>query len=302
VLPYAGAVTAPYPGGLPAGDGYRRPAGPPGPPPAAPGPAGEAAPAPVPLTGTWGLTPAVTATATTRRPGRALRMAIIAAAGLVCLVAAIAAGLAAWAEATRPPTRAELAAAARAAVAERWRSWPAGRIFPPSLSYTTDLLTGEQASRVGIDPTDGCIPALTGPLVATARRDGCLAALRATYMDPLQGIVYTSGVLAFPSPARAGAFAAAAGRDPLPAGLRAYALAGTGSALFTDAAREAEVARQAGPYVVLTVAGYADGRPQAAAGQRRAPVFAPAGQLATDLLQPLTAQPMVRCGTPGWAC
>ena len=77
---------------------------------------------------------------------------------------------------------------------------------------------------------------------------------------------------------------------------------GTGSALFTDPAREKAAARQAGPYVVLTVAGYADGRPQDAVGQHRASVFAPAGQLAAELLRPLAALPPVRCGKPGWAC
>ncbi|MGE5135080.1 MAG: hypothetical protein ACM32E_19495 [Gemmatimonadota bacterium] len=311
-------MTAQFPGGLPADDAYGRPAGPSGfapPDPhdgggnhpgyggaGYPGHAGGGYPGPVPQPAAGGLSPQVTATGTARPPRRALRMTVIAAAGLLCLAAAVAGGLAARAELTRPPTRAELAAAARAAVAQRWQAWPAGRIFPAGLGYTTALLTSERAGRVGIDPAHGCAAALTGALVAAARQDGCLAALRATYADPLQGIVYTTGVLAFPSQARASAFARTAAAGRLPAGLRAFALPGTGSALFTDAARQAAAARHAGPYVVLTVAGYADGRPKNAVGQHRAPVFAPAGQLAADLLRPLAAAPAVRCGQPGWAC
>jgi hypothetical protein len=229
-------------------------------------------------------------------------MAIAAAAGLACLVIAVVTGMTARAEQTRPPTAAELSAAARAAVAARWRAWPTGRIFPAALGYTTSLLTQEKADRVGIAPGHGCGPALAGVVAALASQDGCLAALRATYTDPLQGVVYTTGVLAFPTQARADAFAHAAAGNALPAGLRAFALAGTGSALFTDAARQTATARQAGPYVVLTVAGYADGRPAGTIGERRTAVFAPAGQLAADLLGPLAARPVVRCGARGWSC
>lgn len=226
---------------------------------------------------------------------------ITAVAGSVCLAVTIIVWSAARAELTRPPTAAELAAAARAAVAARWQVWQAGRIFPQALTYTTDLLTQEKAEREGIAPGHGCPAALAGPTAVAARHDGCLAALRATYAGQLQGIVYTVGVLAFPGHSRAVAFARAASRDPLPAGLRAFPLAGTASALFTDAARQAAAVRQEGPYVVLTVAGYADGRP-AGVGERRPSVFAPSGQLAEDLLRPLAALPVVHCGAPGWAC
>lgn len=245
--------------------------------------------------------PQAVAGAAGRRPRRALRMTITALGGVACLVTAIVTGTVARAELTRPPTRAELSAAARAAVAARWRDWPAGRIFPSSLGYTTSLLTQERADRAGIAPGHGCPAALAGAVAGLARHDGCLALLRASYTDQLDGIVYTTGVLAFPSPARAAAFAHSAQADPLPAGLRAFPLAGTGSARFTDAARETAVTRQAGPYVVLAVAGYADGRP-AGIGEPRASVFAPAGQLAADLLRPLAAQPVVHCGTREWSC
>lgn len=238
---------------------------------------------------------------TARPPRRALRLAVTAVAGVACLVAAVVAGRAARAAQTRPPTAAELAAAVRTATAGRWRAWPEGRIFPAALGYTTSLLTQERATRAGIAPGGGCAAGLTGAAVTAARRDGCLAVLRATYLDQLQGVVYTAGVVAFSSPARAAAFERAAAHDRLPAGLRAFPLPGTGTARFTDAARQAETSRQAGPYVVFTVAGYADGRP-ARAGDSRASVFAPGRQLAAEVAGPLTVRPVVRCGTPEWTC
>ena len=229
-------------------------------------------------------------------------MVLIALAGAGCLAAAVVVGGMARAAQTRPPTRAERAVAATAAVAGRWRTWRAGRIFPASLGYLSDLMTRERAQRVAISRSDTCAAALDGALARVAERDGCRAALRATYLDQLQGVVYTTGVLAFGTPARAAAFSRAAATDPLPAGLRAFALAGTASARFDDQARQAAVAVQRGPYVLLTVAGYADGRPAAATGEHRPSVFGPARQVAQEILVPLAAPVTVNCASPEWAC
>lgn len=238
-----------------------------------------------------------------RRAARPLVLAGVVLAGLACLVTAVVAGGKARAEQTRPPTTAERSAAAAEAVADRWRAWPAGRIFPATLRYRTTLRSTERAGRAGISPGQACGPALDTALAALARRDRCRAALRASYADELQGVVYTTGVLAFPDPARAAAFARALrrGHHPVP-GLRAFRLPGTASGRFTDAARQAGTVRQAGPYVVLTVAGYADGRPAAATGQHRASDFAPAGQLARRILTRLTRPAVVNCARPEWAC
>jgi hypothetical protein len=239
---------------------------------------------------------------TARKRRRGLIMTVIALAGAACLVAAVVAGTGARAEQARPPTAAERAAAAEAAVAARWQDWPAGQIFPAALGYTTGLLTKERARRAGISPHHDCASALAGTAVATARRDGCRAALRATYLDELQGVVYTAGVLAFPTPGRAAAFERAVARHRLPSGLRAYRLAGTAAARFAEAARQAATERQAGPYVLLIVAGYADGRPATATGQHRRRVFAPAAQLGRELLRPLAARPVINCSQPEWSC
>jgi hypothetical protein len=233
---------------------------------------------------------------------RRWRITVALAVAAACLGVAIAAGEKAHAELTRPPTAAQRSAAAAAAVAARWRSWPAGRIFPARLGYSTGLLTHENASRAGIGQGFTCAAVLDGAAASLASRDGCRAAVRAAYLDQLEGTVYTIGVLAFPSAARAAAFAQAAGAERLPAGLRALALPGTASVRFSEAARQAAVSRAQGPYAVLAVAGYADGRPAAATGQARPSVFSPARQLvrviAARLAQPVT----VNCASPEWSC
>jgi hypothetical protein len=232
---------------------------------------------------------------------------VIAFGGVCCLLAAVLAGRAAIAQQTRRPTAAERAAAAATAVARRWRTWPAGRIFPATLSYTTKLLNNDTARRVGISPDDQCAAALDPALAAPARRDGCRAGLRASYVDELQGVVYTTGVLAFPSPAKARAFDRGlrlpSARPPGTA-LRALAFPGTAAARFADDTRQTATARQDGPYVLLTVAGYADGRPATrTAGPNNPITFDAAGQLAKAILAPLNRPAVVNCAaTRQWSC
>lgn len=231
-------------------------------------------------------------------------MVIVALAGVCCLAVAVLAVRAAAAEQTRRPTAAARAAAAAAAVARRWRSWPAGRVFPATLGYTTDLLNNETAQRIGISPDDRCAAALDPGLAGRARRAGCQAGIRANYVDQLHGVVFTTGVFAFRTPGGAREFASGLHAGPAPAAvLRALALPGTASALFTDAARQAATVRQDGPYVLLTVAGYTDGRPAAATGEYDKPVFAAASQLAGEILLPLNRPAVVNCAVSGqWAC
>ena len=235
--------------------------------------------------------------------GRAVRLTACATAALAGLAVAVVAGAHAHAMDTAPPTRAELSAASAVGIAQRWERMPAGTIFPATIGYTSDLSTKETASRVGIDPADRCANAVDGTLRALAARDGCVAAVRADYTDQLRGSVYTVGVLAFPSAARASDFYARLPRGGYPAtGLRAFAVPGTPAALFGDAARQTSAAQPAGPYVVLAVAGYSDGRPARAKDERRTSVFYPASQLVSAVAAPLARPLTVRCGTTEWAC
>ena len=62
------------------------------------------------------------------------------------------------------------------------------------------------------------------------------------------------------------------------------------------------LSRPDGPYAVLTVAGYADGRLAGATGQPRSAPFAPAGQLAEDVGTQLSQPVTVTCHRPEWSC
>ena len=238
--------------------------------------------------------------------GRRRHWAVTLAVGIaaiILLVAAVGAADRAHAELTRKPTAAELSAAAAFGEASRWQRWPAGQIFPAGLRYTTGLLNEETARRAGIAPGYGCAAAVDAALAALTRRYGCRAALRASYLDQPGGVVYTLGVLAFPDPRAAAGFFShySAGRSPV-RGLYALALPGTPAAAFADAARQSASASLHGPYVVLTVAGYTDGRPAAATGEPRPSAFAPATQLATEIGTPLAQPETVRCATRQWSC
>jgi len=228
-----------------------------------------------------------------------MAMTAVLAAG--CLAVTAVAVMAVHGELVRKPTAAELSRAAATAVARRWQAWPAGKIFPASLPYVTNLEVPEHASRVGIDPANGCAAAVDATVAAVLRRYGCLGVLRANYLDQREGVVFTVGVVAFP-----GDRAAAAARSQLRAastsGLRALAIPKTASAWFSDRARQAATMALSGPYIVLTTAGYSDGRPAAATGERRPAAFAPASQLAGLVLVRLAAPALPRCGEPGWTC
>jgi hypothetical protein len=265
-------------------------------------------------------------------------LGVVAGGGLA--VAVIAAGQA-RAELDRGPTAAERSAAAARALALRWRTWPAGQIFPARLPYGPPGRQGQTALRMGISALTGCAAGLDPVAGAAAARRGCQAVLRASYTDRLQGIVWTVGVVAFRGPGDAAGFVRAlAGSQPLtsrppgatrlpggavrhgylrtlpplrtpvgalvisgPAGgLRALAIPQSAAGLFTDGARQLVTGWQQGPYVVLATAGYADGRPARAGLQQRPSVFRPAGQLAADVLAPLAVPVSVRCQSPEWQC
>jgi hypothetical protein len=225
-------------------------------------------------------------------------------AGLVAVLSAAIAILAASklvGELTRPPTQVERDAAATREVARRWQAWPAGKIFPATLPYGLDIGGTERARRVGIDPKGhACAAAVAPALAGTLSGYGCRGALRATYLDQLEGLAITVGVVAFPDERSA---ALAKARLPRSPGLRTLALPGSVVARFTDAARQTSVARQGGPYIVLAAIGYADGRPAAKAKQEQTDLYAIAPQLAEGVLTPLAARPAVDCAQKAiWSC
>lgn len=202
-------------------------------------------------------------------------------------------------------------------IGSRWRSWPAGRIFPAAVRYRlpgTALasLTGLTltAHRAGIAAQAPC-RAGTDPAVASALTGhGCLAVLRATYDDATGSMAVAVGIAVFPDAAAERAAAQALPGRGLPggtsftSGVRPARFHGTPAARFGTAQRQLTWASSNGPYLVLADAGYADGRPRVhestdpyAMTEMRSMAEGVAGTIGTSLG---AVPPPPQCpGTPG---
>lgn len=233
-----------------------------------------------------------------------LTVAVCSAVGYLA-VGALATGRVYW-EFHRKPTEGELYRAATKEVRDRWRTWPAERIFPASVPYTAEQGGIERAQRVGIAAGSGCADGIDPVPAAVLRREGCEALLRATYVDELQGIVITVGVAVVRDE-----FAAQAARnaltpaDPAVPGptLRALAFPRTVAARFDDAARQFAYAGQAGPYVVITVAGQTDGRPAAAVRKKHTGAFLLAPEIGGNIAEALALRAQPDCSQKRqWKC
>lgn len=235
--------------------------------------------------------------------GRVVGISVCATVAALGLTVAGFGGLQARALMTRRPTRAELAAAAAAGVAQRWEREDAGAVFPATLGYQTDLQTSEKATRLGIGTGRDCAAAVDATLRHSAARYRCVAGLRATYADALGGLVYTVGVLAFPDSSDATGFFGEVSTSNYPAtGLNALPVAGTAAGLFRDGQRQSSDAQLAGTYVVLAVGGYADGRRAQAGTERRDVDFDPEDYLVSAVASRLARPAAVRCGGTEWTC
>jgi hypothetical protein len=154
-------------------------------------------------------------------------------------------------------------------IGRRWQTLPAGKIFPVKVTYqlpgyalgtTAELpLT---ATRLGIARQASCAAASEPTAAAVLARHGCAAMLRATYIDSSQSLLVTVGVAVMPSDSRAGAAASqlSSGTQPR-AGVRPLAFPDTLSATFGSPQRQLSWAVSAGPYLILSTVGYADGMP-----------------------------------------
>jgi hypothetical protein len=156
-------------------------------------------------------------------------------------------------------------------VSKRWRTLPAGQIFPAQVGYqlpASDLdLLGNvslQAARVGIAPQASCDGAADPGAARVLDAHGCQALLRATYTDESATYVITVGIAVLGSAGQASAAAAAinATTGTVKPGVESAAFAGTPAGSFGNGQRQLTVSQPAGPYVIMYAAGYADGRPQ----------------------------------------
>jgi hypothetical protein len=154
--------------------------------------------------------------------------------------------------------------------AKRWRTMPAGKIFPASVTYQLpdyDATSASQlplvANRVGIARQAACA-AGSDPAAARVLDAGyCTAMLRATYTDETDSMLVTVGVAVMPgaAAARTAATVLSEAHGQL-SGVRAASFPNTLASAFSDSQRQLSWAVSKGPYVVLSTIGYADGRPQ----------------------------------------
>lgn len=248
-----------------------------------------------------GYAPLVVRAEITAAGGGTRRMLL--AAAVACLVVLVVAGARLARELLRGPTAAERSAASSAEVSGRWRAWPAGRLFPGALRYSLDQGGPEYARRVGIAPSTSCRDAVDAPLAPSLAVRGCRAVVRATYLDQLQGIAVTLGVVVFPDePSAHSAASWFPRRGAVAPGLRALGFPGSVVERFGDASRQTAAVAQRGPYLVAATVGYADGRPTLRAKQRQDDLAELAPQLVDGVLRPLAAPAAVRCGEREWAC
>ena len=201
-----------------------------------------------------------------RRGGRWRRLVLVA--GLLAALAGlvVSAGAAAIQFLPRSFSQAQRQQIMSWEVAKRWRSWPAGRIFPSAIGYE---LPGAafgggpslplQAQRVGIATQASCRDATASPAGRVLAQHGCEAVLRATYQDTTQTLAVTVGIAVLPSSSAAQA-ASALHHGGLP-WLRAVSFRHTMTAHFAGTGRKVGWSSAAGPYLVLATVGYADGRP-----------------------------------------
>jgi hypothetical protein len=206
-------------------------------------------------------------------------------------------------ELTRAPTHTELAKASTAEVARRWQRFPAGKIFPATLSYTMPIGgVAAMARLVGIAPMATCSAASVPAAAALLGRHHCLGMLRATYTDESGTLLATIGVAVMP----AGSAAAAAGEDlgPPRRALRPAGFDGTVAAGFSDSSVLYFNFQVGGPYVVFDVSGYGDHRVAANIDPTLTNPVNPlyfADDLANDVLRGLTSK-VQPCKAAGVRC
>jgi len=155
-------------------------------------------------------------------------------------------------------------------MSSRWRADPAGQVFPASIGYQVpaQFLEGTRslqltATRLGIAPQGSCRSDVSPAAARVLAAGHCTALLRATYVDASQSMVVTLGIAVLPDPK----FALTAARQLSEADhglalmVRPFPVPGTEAARFRDDERQLDYVVGKGPYVIMSTAGFADGRP-----------------------------------------
>ncbi len=158
-------------------------------------------------------------------------------------------------------------------VSRRWLVFPAGKIFPATVTYrvTAHALDSSHglalaARRLSIATSTQCGPAVSPVAARILGRHGCKAVLRATYLDASGSLVATVGVAVLPDSDAATAVVTELGHRPSAEPLSSLPVARTLAADFGDPQRQLSSVSAAGPYVILSTVGFADGRKRVAIG------------------------------------
>jgi hypothetical protein len=158
-------------------------------------------------------------------------------------------------------------------MSRRWRADTVGEVFPASVSYSIpgQALDATQnlqlnASRLGIAPQSNCSSDVSAAAALVLAAGHCMALLRATYVDSSQSMVVTVGVAVLPDSTLAMVAAGhlSAADHGLTLAIRPFPVPGTEAARFRDKQRQLAYAVDAGPYVVMSAGGFADGRQRVA--------------------------------------
>jgi hypothetical protein len=155
-------------------------------------------------------------------------------------------------------------------MARRWRTLTAAEIFPAAVAYQlpSGALGGSsnmslEAYRVGITRQTSCSAASDPAAARVLTADRCTALLRATYADETDSMLVTIGVAVMPGASAARSAANKLSGDPPPEpGVTAAAFRSTLARGFRDRQRQLSLAVSSGPYLIMSSAGYADGRPR----------------------------------------
>ena len=195
------------------------------------------------------------------------RRVFVALAGAVVVVSAVlvllgTVGLFAETR-SRPLTATEQNQYKEQEIARRWQAWPATGVFPEEVKYMGLDRAQQYAKRVGIAPETDCGKAADAAVADILDDNGCVTMLRATYVDQTAMFVMTVGVAVLKDEeSRLSATEQLTQDDRV--GVLPVAFPGTVTERFGAEQRQRAGWVGAGPYIVFSTAGYADGRTRAA--------------------------------------
>ncbi|MEU4576810.1 hypothetical protein ACBI99_29255 [Nonomuraea sp. ATR24] len=164
---------------------------------------------------------------------------------------------------SRPLTAEEQNRYKQEEIARRWQAWPTTGVFPEEVKYLGLDRAQQYARRVGIAPETACRDAVDPSVAGVLDEYGCVSMLRATYVDQTSTFVMTVGVAVLKDEAARASVTDQLSQDDR-VGVLPVAFPGTVTERFGVQQRQRTGWVGAGPYIVFSTAGYADGRTRAA--------------------------------------